>query len=149
MTRCFAPRQPATSDRHRQRGHAVVEFALILPILLGLLVGGIDLSLALYDKAVVTNASREGARAGIVARNPPLSDAQIRQVVHQYAQSALVSLGANPAPPTVLIQRGSLNGDATLQVTVRHTFQGLGLGSFFESLGSPWVMQSSTVMVYE
>jgi Flp pilus assembly protein TadG len=127
----------------------VVEFALILPILLGLLVGGIDLSLALYDKAVITNASREGARAGIVARNPQLSDMQIRQVVNQYAQSALVNLGANPAAPTVVIQKGSLGGDPTLQVTVSYTFQGIGLGNLFQSLGKPWVLQSSTVMVYE
>jgi Flp pilus assembly protein TadG len=116
---------------------------------LGLLVGGIDASLALYDKAVITNASREGARAGIVARNPQLTDAQIRQVVNQYAQSALVSLGANPAQPTVTIQKGSLGGDATLQVTVSYTFEGIGLGSLFQSLGKPWVLQASTVMVYE
>lgn len=133
----------------QQRGAAVVEFALILPILLGLLVGGIDASLALYDKAVITNASREGARAGIVARNPLLSDAQIRQVVNQYALPALVSFGTNPAQPTVLIQKGSLGGDPTLQVTVSYTFQGIGLGSLFQSLGKPWVLQASTEMVYE
>jgi Flp pilus assembly protein TadG len=148
MTRCYVTRPPSKRS-HTQRGAAVVEFALILPILLGLLVGGIDLSLALYDKAVITNASREGARAGIVARNPQLSDTQIRQVVNQYAQSALVNLGANPAAPTVVIQKGSLGGDPTLQVTVSYTFQGIGLGSLFQSLGKPWVLQSSTVMVYE
>ena len=148
MTRCYVTRPPSKRS-HTQRGAAVVEFALILPILLGLLIGGIDLSLALYDKAVITNASREGARAGIVARNPQLSDAQIRQVVNQYAQSALVNLGANPASPTVVIQKGSMSGDPTLQVTVSYTFQGIGLGSLFQSLGKPWVLQSSTVMVYE
>lgn len=132
-----------------QHGAAAVEFALILPLLLGLLVGGIDLSLALYDKAVITNASREGARAGIVARNPPLSDAQIQQVVNRYAQGAMANLGANPAPPTVLIERGSMGADTTLQVSVSYTFQGIGLGSLFQSLGRPWVLQSSTVMVYE
>ena len=148
MTRCYVTRPPSKRS-HTQRGAAVVEFALILPILLGLLVGGIDLSLALYDKAVITNASREGARAGIVARNPQLSDMQIRQVVNQYAQSALVNLGANPAAPTVVIQKGSLGGDPTLQVTVSYTFQGIGLGNLFQCLGKPWVLQSSTVMVYE
>lgn len=147
-----APHAAGRDDKKnpaQQRGAAVVEFALILPILLGLLVGGIDASLALYDKAVITNASREGARAGIVARNPQLTEAQIRQVVHQYAQSALVSLGSNPAQPTVTIQKGSLGGDPTLQVTVSYTFEGIGLGSLFESLGRPWVLQASTVMVYE
>ncbi len=144
-----ADRQGGPSSA-QQRGAAVVEFALILPILLGLLVGGIDASLALYDKAVITNASREGARAGIVARNPQLTDAQIRQVVNQYALSALVSLGANPTQPTVLIQKiNSPNSDPALQVTVSYTFQGIGLGSLFQSLGKPWVLQASTVMVYE
>jgi len=139
-------RRPKTQ---MQRGAAAVEFALILPILLALLVGGIDASLALYDKAVITNASREGARAGIVARNPLLTDEQISQVVRQYAQSALVSFGASPVQPTVLIQKGSLGGDPTLKVTVSYTFQGIGLGSLFQSLGRPWVLQASTVMVYE
>ena len=148
----LALRPPARQGRKtpaQQRGAAVVEFALILPILMGLLVGGIDASLALYDKAVITNASREGARAGIVARNPQLTDAQIRQVVNQYAQSALVSFGTSPAQPTVLIQKGSLGGDPTLQVTVSYTFEGIGLGSLFQILGKPWVLQASTVMVYE
>ena len=133
----------------KQSGAAVIEFALILPILLALLVGGIDASLALYDKAVITNASREGARAGIVARNPPLSDAQIREVVDRYAQSALVTLGAHSQAPTVLIQKTSFNGDPALQVSVSYTFEGIGLGSLFQSLGKPWVMQATTVMVYE
>ncbi len=143
---CPARKRPNTP---MQRGAVVVEFALILPILLALLVGGIDVSLALYEKAVITNASREGARAGIVARNPLLTDEQIRQVVRQYAQSALVSFGANPPQPTVVIQKGSLGGDPTLQVTVSYTFEGLGLGSLFQSVGRPWVLQASTVMVYE
>jgi Flp pilus assembly protein TadG len=134
---------------HRQRGAAVIEFALILPILLILLVGTIDASLALYDKAVITNASREGARAGIVARSPPLTDAQIQQIVQNYLQGALVSLGSTSALPAVQIQKGSWKGDAILTVTVRYTFQGLGLGSLSASLGKPWDLQSSTVMVYE
>jgi Flp pilus assembly protein TadG len=133
----------------KQRGAAVVEFALILPILLLLLVGTIDASLALYDKAVITNASREGARAGIVARSPPLTDAQIKSVVERYLQGALVSLGSTSALPAVQIQKGNWNGDAILTVTVRYTFQGVGLGGLFDSLGKPWVLQSSSVMVYE
>ena len=148
MNRCSQTPDRATPP-HYQRGAAVVEFALILPILLLLLVGTIDASLALYDKAVITNASREGARAGIVARSPSLTDAQIQQIVQNYLQGALVSLGSTSALPAVQIQKGIWNGDPTLQVTVRYTFQGVGLGSLFDSLGKPWVLQSSTLMVYE
>ncbi len=134
--------------RQGQRGAAVIEFALILPLLLLLLIGGIDMSLALYDKAVITNASREGARAGIVARNPQITEAEIRQVVQNYTQSALVNLGAGTAP-SVSIEQGSLGADLTLRVSVSYTFQGIGLGDLFSSLGQPWVLSSSTVMVYE
>jgi hypothetical protein len=51
-----------------QKGAALVEFAIVLPILLVLLFGIIDFSILLYNKASITNASREGARAGIVFR---------------------------------------------------------------------------------
>jgi Flp pilus assembly protein TadG len=49
-----------------QRGAAVVEFAFVLPLLLVILFGIIEFSFLLYDKAMLTNASREGARVGIV-----------------------------------------------------------------------------------
>jgi Flp pilus assembly protein TadG len=145
---------------HRQRGAAVVEFALILPILLVLLVGTIDVSLALYDKAVITNASREGARAGIVARSPALTEDEIKvvveDVVKHYLEGALVSLGSPSAAstkaceqPTVKVNKGLWKEDEILTVTVCYIFQGVGLGSLSASLGKPWLLQSSTVMVYE
>jgi Flp pilus assembly protein TadG len=49
-----------------QQGVAAVEFALILFPLVLLVFGTIEFSTLLYDKAMITNASREGARAGIV-----------------------------------------------------------------------------------
>ena len=143
------PLSPPHKLAQAQRGTATVEFGLLLPLLLLIVSGIVEFGMALYDKAVITNASREGARAGIVARNPLLTDAQIRQVVNQYAQSALVSFGSNPVPPQVLIQKGSLGGDSTLQVTVSYTFQGIGLGSLLQSLGQPMVLQATTAMVYE
>jgi hypothetical protein len=49
-----------------QKGAALVEFAIVLPMLMLIIFGIIEFSLLLYDKAVITNASREAARAGIV-----------------------------------------------------------------------------------
>lgn len=48
-----------------ERGAALVEFALVFPILLLLLMGIVEFGLLFYNKQVLTNASREGARAGI------------------------------------------------------------------------------------
>ena len=137
------------TSRKTQAGAAAVEFALILPMLLILLLGTIEGSLAMYDKAVITNASREGARAGIVARNPPLSDAEIRQVVQVYAQNAVVDFSPTKTLPVVTISQGSLGTNPTLIVSVSYTFQGLGLARLLGTMGQPWVMNARTVMVYE
>ena len=49
-----------------ESGAAAVEFALLLPLLLSLFLGIVDLGLAVYTQSVLSNASREGARAGVV-----------------------------------------------------------------------------------
>ena len=43
------------------RAQALVEFALLLPILLVLILGAMDLGRVFYVKTVLTNAAREGA----------------------------------------------------------------------------------------
>lgn len=82
-----------------EKGASAVEFALMLPLLVLLVFGIIEFSVLLFDKAVVTNASREGARAGLVYNldggggYTPISDDVIRQVVKDYANGYLVNLG--------------------------------------------------------
>jgi Flp pilus assembly protein TadG len=80
--------------RRNQRGAAAIEFALILPVLVLLILGIIEFSVALYDKAVITNASREGARAGIVFRDPPVTDGEIVGVVTSYCQNRMITFGS-------------------------------------------------------
>ena len=74
------------------RGASAVEFALVLPILMLLFFGIVDFGLLIYDKQVITNATREGARAGIVSKIPRLSSSDITDVVDSYAKDRLVSL---------------------------------------------------------
>jgi hypothetical protein len=50
--------------RPGQRGQALVEFALVTPLLLLLFFGVVDFTLALRDWIAVTNATREAARFG-------------------------------------------------------------------------------------
>ena len=64
-----------------QSGAAAVEFALILPVMLLFIFGIIEFGLFMYNKQVLTNACREGARVGIVVRSPRSQvneDAEIR-----------------------------------------------------------------------
>ena len=43
-------------------GQSLVEMALVLPLLMILLVGVVDVGRAMFAKIAITNASREGAR---------------------------------------------------------------------------------------
>lgn len=132
-----------------ERGAAAVEFALVLPLLLAMLLGVVEMGLALYDKAVLTHASREGARAGIVLRSPKLSTSEISAIVLQRSQSALISLLPSSPPQVTVLQSSPAAYPNTLQVSVQYTFQGIALGGLMQALGTPWVIHATTVMVHE
>jgi Flp pilus assembly protein TadG len=55
--------------RRSHRGQALVEFALILPIFVLVLVGIFDMGRAVYDFNVISNAAREAIRVAIVDQN--------------------------------------------------------------------------------
>lgn len=131
------------------RGSATVEFALLLPVLMGLLLGVIDLGLALYDKAVLTQACREGARAGIVLRSPKLGESEIQSIVRQQAQSQLVSLLPTTPVQVSVLQSTPAAYPNTLQVSASYTFKGLAWGGLLQALGTPLTLKASTVMVHE
>jgi Flp pilus assembly protein TadG len=61
-----------------ERGAAVVEFAVILPLLLTLFAGIVEFSLVYLNKQILTTASREGARLGIIADT---TDSEIKERV--------------------------------------------------------------------
>lgn len=81
-----------------QLGAAAIEFALILPLLMLVVFGTIEFGLLLFNQHVVTNASREGARAGIVSRLDrfEVGDAvDVEQTVFDWLQEHLVTFGAD------------------------------------------------------
>ena len=55
----------------QQRGQDLVEFALVVPILILLLFGILQIGLLVMQYNTVANAAREGARYGIIAREAP------------------------------------------------------------------------------
>ena len=79
-----------TASRSR-RGQAAVELALVLPLLLVVIFGAVEFGTAMYDKQVVTNASREAARAAIVGTTPRLTDLQVQKVAHDYWTTRLIN----------------------------------------------------------
>ena len=62
-------RSDMNNNKHKSlRAQALVEFALLLPLLLVLIIGAMDLGRVFYFKIVLTNAAREGAN--YLSRNP-------------------------------------------------------------------------------
>ena len=81
----------------QQQGATAVEFALILSLLIACIFGILELGLFLFNKQVITNASREGARYGIVSRASRFVDGvdiiDIEAEVRKYAEKNLVTFG--------------------------------------------------------
>jgi TadE-like protein len=76
-----------------QKGATIVEFAIVLFLLLTLIFGITEFGLFIFNRHVITNAAREGARAGIVARPVRRSNDEIKKVVRDYAEKRLVTFG--------------------------------------------------------
>ncbi len=129
-------------------GSTVVEFAVILPILLVLVFGIIEYGVVMFNRAVITNAAREAARAGIVLKSPKLTTAQISAVATAYTGSNLISFGANSAPTVTVTNAGGAFGEK-LTVKIDYVYRGLGLGSLLSSITSPMTLSSSASMSHE
>ena len=134
----------------KQHGASAVEFAVILPFLITLVFGIIEFGLLLYNQQVLTNASREGARAAIIGKCAGGSetvivrktDAEIRQIVTDYCidpddttKKRLITFNtSNIAPATTVVPSPSdctpnpggsgltVGDDVTVTVTYNYTF---------------------------
>ena len=144
----------------KQKGAEIIEFALILPFLLLILFGIMEFGIVLYDKAIITNASREAARSGVAFKCPLLTTDQIQAVVTNYS-TGLVSFSAvaavpvitvTPTPPTTITSCGANSGTA-LTVSVSYSYNFLIFGNLFALFApgftNPLVLSASTVMNYE
>ena len=100
-----------------ERGAVAAEFALLLPLLLIILFGIIDFGMMMYSREIVTNAAREGARAGIVQGPPKRTGGEILAIVDNYltgtgvnpADVNFTTAGAGPTNPYTLTVGGTYN----------------------------------------
>jgi len=107
-----------------QDGVAAVEFAIILPFLVILMFGIIEFSLVLYNQAMITNASRVGARDAVAGF------ANINELVRNYCDSHLIELGGTDdtvsdgditVAPVSLVDGGGKEG-VSVTVTFDYNF---------------------------
>ena len=124
-------------SRHQncnEAGSAVVEFALVLPILLLILFGIINFGVLLYNQSVITNASREGSRWASIHTtstygtgcNNTYSTTPVDpcQVAYSYARNGLISFGA--AQLSSVKSAANYNAGTGQSVTVTYSYTGIG-----------------------
>jgi len=85
------PARPATDPPAgtvaRQEGQAMVEFAMMLPLLLILAIGILEFGMLFKDHVGIHYAAREGARAGAAASRNPNADCTILRAVSTTMQT--------------------------------------------------------------
>jgi len=126
----------------KDRGQSLVEFAMVVPILVVLLMAIVECGRAWMVKQNLTCASREGARVAIL---PSTDEDDVRNAVNQ--QLAAAGLDQNA---TITMTNVGLEGTAgdEVRVTVQYPFQVLA-GSIIPGFSGTVVLSSTTVMRHE
>jgi len=84
--------------------------------------GIVEWSLYLFNDHIITDASRRGARRGIVQAAPKISESEIRSTVLNYTGARLVTFGAQNTPSVTVPAICVTFGD-DLEVTVSYNYQ--------------------------
>jgi hypothetical protein len=119
----------------REDGTALLEFALVLPVLLLLVLGIIDLSRAYNAKQTLTHASREAVRVYTVTEDPLQAQAAFDAAVTSIGEEAALE----PLPP------GCNPGDP-ITATASYEFRFIGLYRFVPGVPDAITMHSEAVM---
>lgn len=98
-----------------EKGQSLVEFSILLPLLLLLLMGILEFGLILNSYLTINNSAREGARLGVVAG----SNIEIKQLINNISTNlSTENLIVNITPLD-----GSRKSGDTLTVEVIYNYQ--------------------------
>lgn len=131
-----------------KKGQSLVEFALILPVLLLLLLGIVEFGLAFNAHVTLVHAAREGARYGAVRYKNESAEgkAEIENIVRGAAAN-LDKLDQEDQPMLVLNPEPEWE-NGNLKVNVKYTFE-LFDPVISAIVGDSFVMRASAVMAVE
>jgi Flp pilus assembly protein TadG len=101
---------------HDKRGQAIVEFALVLPILLFLVFGIMEGGRVMFEQIIVTEAAREGARVAIVNTNNANITTAITTAVDKFGAGMITTITYRNATNNV-VGTPVAGGTATVLVT--------------------------------
>lgn len=125
---------------YNEKGQSLVEFTIVLPIILLILMGILEFGIMLNCYLTLNNVSREGARLGIVGG----SNAEIESLIKN------TSPNLNHDRLTIIItpEEGSRKSGESLTVTLSYKYQ-VFLPIISSKIGDKIILKSQTSMRIE
>lgn len=118
------------SQNRRQRGQTLVEFSMVVPLLLMLVLGIIELGYALYEKHLIIKLAREGSN--LISRQSTIQEAE---VALQAARTPPITFDADGRLILSVIRLGTAGANLNQPIIVQRRVVGtLSVGSI---LGNP------------
>jgi len=134
--------------RRSDAGQSLVEFALVMPIVLLMLVGIIEFGRAWNVQQVLTDAAREGARQAVLA-NPAVTQQSVRSTIN--AALARAAIDTTTAQITLNGVGAPVGNLVTVDVQSPYQFRFLGVLINLSGLGQNGyvVLKTQFVMRHE
>lgn len=116
-----------------ERGAAAVEFAILLPVLLMLVLGTIEFGRAYNAQITLTNAGREGVRVMAIANDPVAAKAA--------AKNAAASVSTTISDSDITLSTNACSIGAQVTLTINYNL------STITGVAGPFPMQGKGVML--
>lgn len=123
--------------RKMESGQELVEFALILPLLVLILLGIFEFGIAGFTYNTVANAAREVARYGVIHPNQSEIDLYIDENLPRWT----IGMHADDIEVISEVKRGAIQGTVHITMTYQHH---LISGPLLEMLGGKSVLKLRT-----
>ena len=136
-----------TRLRHNERGAALIETAITIPMILLIAVGIFEFGRAYQTWQVLTNAAREGARVAILSDK---TDVEVQTAVRNYMQAG--GLPHYSSAPVLMDRNVTLGTNTGSRITINYPFQFMVLNGVAKlvvkgsTAGQSLTMQSVAVM---
>ncbi|MDQ0824914.1 Flp pilus assembly protein TadG [Arthrobacter sp. B2I5] len=119
--------------RDSERGAAAVEFAILLPLLLMLVLGTIEFGRAYNAQITLTNAAREGARVMAINKIPAEAKAK--------AQDAAAPISTSIPTTDIILSTDTCPVGTQVTLTIKYTL------STITGIAGPFPMTGKGVML--
>lgn len=131
---------------HRQSGQGMVELVVLLPLLLTILFGTLDLGRAFYTYISLTNAAREAARYAAVND----TNASMTNVQHEFTPAGGSDVsGCAPGTLTFIGSGGGRGNPYTVRVSCQFTLVTPFMSTILGATGNRITINSTATFVWD